>query len=121
MTAVDVIEYRTADGTVPFARWLERLSDHRARAAILARIDRLKAGLRGDLKSVGAGVFELRVDVGPGYRVYCGLAGSTVVRLLCGGDKRTQSRDIEVSHDYWKDYQERRFKPTVSGRRLSPR
>jgi putative component of toxin-antitoxin plasmid stabilization module len=84
MTAVDVHEYCTADGAVPFARWLERLSDHRARAAILARIDRLKAG-------------------------------------LCGGNKRTQSRDIEVSHDYWKDYQERRAKPTVSGRRLSPR
>ena len=84
MTAVDVHEYRTANGTVPFARWLERLSDHRARAAILARIDRLKAGLRGR-------------------------------------DKRTQRRGIEVSHDYWKDYQERRFKPTVSGRRLSPR
>ena len=97
MTAVDVHEYRTADGAVPFARWLERLGDDRARAAILARIDRLKAGLRGDWKPVGAGVFELRVDVGPGYRVYCAHAGSTIVILLCGGDKSTQTKDIKTA------------------------
>jgi putative addiction module killer protein len=107
MTALEVIEYRTADGTLPFARWIERLADARARVRILARIDRMRAGLRGDWRSVGDGVFELRVDVGPGYRIYCGQDGATVVLLLCGGDKRSQSRDIEVSHAYWKDYKER--------------
>ena len=60
------------------------------------------------LETVGGGVFELRIDTGPGYRVYCGQDGATLVLLLCAGDKRTQTKDVEHVHDYWKDYQARR-------------
>ena len=71
------------------------------------RHDRLQAGLRGDWTAVGHGVFELRVDRGPGYRVYCGQDGETLVLLLCGGDKRTQRQDIEAAHECWQDYKNR--------------
>ena len=107
MPIIEVREYQTADGRNPFAAWMQRLRDRRAQAAIVARILRLQAGNRGDWKAVGAGMFELRVDVGAGYRVYAGQDGPALVLLLCGGDKRTQATDIEVAHDYWKDYQAR--------------
>jgi putative addiction module killer protein len=113
MLLIDVREYRTKDGRVPFAEWLHRLRDRQARTRIVARIDRLQAGLRGDWKPVGVGVFELRIDHGPGYRVYCGQDGATLVLLLCGGDKQTQKRDIEVAHGYWQDYQKRTGKHSV--------
>jgi len=71
---------------------------------VVSRIDRLQAGLRGDWKTVGAGVFELRIDSGPGYRVYFGQDGATLVLLLCASDKRSQADDIETAHAYWKDY-----------------
>ena len=63
----------------------------------------MQAGLRGDWKAVGRGVFELRIDHGPGYRVKCWQDGNAMV-LLCGGDKRSQKRDIEAAHGYWQDY-----------------
>lgn len=107
MTPVEVREYQTADGQSPFGKWLSRLRDHQARTRIVGRLDRMQAGLRGDWKAVGTGVFELRIDYGPGYRVYCGQDGNTLVLLLCGGDKRTQKRDIEIAHDYWQDYKTR--------------
>jgi len=107
MTDVEVREYLTSDGRCPFGEWLAGLRDRQARIRILGRLDRMRAGLRGDWKAVGKGVFELRVDHGPGYRVYCGQDGDTLVLLLCGGDKRTQARDIEVAHDYWQDYKAR--------------
>lgn len=108
MVIIEVREYATADGHAPFADWLARLRDWQARTYIVTRLDRMRAGNRGDWKAVGAGVFELRIDAGPGYRVYCGQDGHTLILLLCGGDKRTQARDIETAHDYWKDYQARR-------------
>jgi putative addiction module killer protein len=108
MNPVEVREYQTADNRRPFAEWVAGLRDSRAKRSIIARIVRLQAGNRGDWKPVGAGVFELRIDHGPGYRVYCGQDGETLVLLLCGGDKRTQDRDIEIAHDYWKDYKARR-------------
>jgi putative addiction module killer protein len=74
---------------------------------VLARIDRLSVGLRGDWKPVGHGVFELRIDYGPGYRMYCAAQGAELVILLCGGDKRKQDQDIETAHEYWQDYKER--------------
>jgi len=104
----NVREYQTASGRRPFAEWLSSLRDRRAIGAIAARVTRMQAGNRGDWKSVGGGVFELRIDVGAGYRMYCGQDGATLVLLLCGGDKRTQKRDIEQAHEYWKDYQARR-------------
>lgn len=111
MTTVEVRQYQTADGRSPFAEWLTKLRDRQAVRAITARLTRLAAGNRGDWKPVGAGLLELRIDTGPGYRVYCGQDGKTLVLLLCGGDKRTQTKDIERAHDYWKDYQARRQRP----------
>ena len=108
MPIIEVRQYQTADGRTPFVEWLHTLRDRRANQAIAARILRMQAGNRGDWKPVGAGVFELRIDVGPGYRVYCGQDGATLVLLLCAGDKRTQPKDIEHARDYWKDYQTRR-------------
>lgn len=81
--------------TTVFDEWLRTLKDRRARAAILSRLDRLAFGLFGDIEPVGAGVSELRVHYGPGYRVYLTQRGPVVVVLLCGGDKSGQARDIK--------------------------
>jgi putative addiction module killer protein len=89
-----VIEIRK---TVSFAQWIDGLCDIRARARIQARIERLAAGHAGDVKPVGEGVSELRIDYGPGYRVYFKKQGLTLVILLAGGDKRTQTRDIRMA------------------------
>ncbi|SBV94171.1 conserved hypothetical protein [uncultured Alphaproteobacteria bacterium] len=78
-----------------FRDWLDGLKDRKAQARIAQRIVRLQGGLFGDAKPVGEGVSELRVDHGPGYRVYFTRRGSVVVILLCGGDKRTQAKDIQ--------------------------
>jgi putative addiction module killer protein len=83
--------------TEVYARWIADLDDDRARARIEIRIYRLSLGNPGDAKSVGEGVSELRIDYGPGYRVYFTRRGTTVVILLCGGDKRTQSKDIATA------------------------
>jgi putative addiction module killer protein len=80
-----------------FAKWIDSLDDIRARARILVRIERLAAGNPGDVKPVGEGVSELRIDYGPGYRVYYKKQGRSVVILLAGGDKRTQSRNIKTA------------------------
>jgi putative addiction module killer protein len=103
--------YQTAEGEVPLSDWLDGLRDGRARARIVARLDRLSNGLLGDWKNVGGSVCELRIDYGPGYRVYYGQDGGTLILLLCGGDKRAQAKEIEKAHDYWKDYKAR--KPAV--------
>ena len=102
-----VLQYLTASGRKPLAEWLEGLRDREARARISARLDRLSAGLLGDWKSVGGGVCELRIDHGPGYRVYYGQDGNTLILLLRGGTKRTQTKDIEKAHEYWQDYKAR--------------
>ena len=78
-----------------FDRWLSGLRDRQARSRILVRIDRLAGGNPGDVRPVGSGISEMRIDYGPGYRVYFIQVGSALVVLLCGGDKRTQSRDIK--------------------------
>jgi len=83
--------------TETFAAWFQALRDRRARARVQVRIDRLSLGNPGDVKSVGEGVSELRIDYGPGYRVYFMRRGAAVVILLAGGDKRTQSQDIGVA------------------------
>jgi putative addiction module killer protein len=89
-----VIEVRK---TQVFAEWLDGLRDIHARARILVRIERLVAGNPGDVRPVGQGVSELRIDLGPGYRVYYKKQGKAVVVLLAGGDKRTQARDIKTA------------------------
>jgi putative addiction module killer protein len=83
--------------TANFAKWIDGLRDIRARARVLARIERLAAGNPGDVKPVGEGVSEMRIDYGPGYRVYFQKRGRLLIILLVGGDKRTQSRDIKTA------------------------
>lgn len=83
--------------TAVFAQWLDNLRDIRARARIQARIERLAAGNPGDVEPVGEGVSELRIDYGPGYRVYYKKRGRELVVLLAGGDKSTQARDIKTA------------------------
>jgi len=102
--------YLTPEGRDPFAEWLARLADRRARAFTLARVGRMEAGAFGDCKPVGAGVWEARIDYGPGYRVYYARAGDRLIVLLIGGDKRKQQADIEIAAHYWKDWQERNRK-----------
>ena len=80
--------------TPAFAAWLDKLRDRQARARIQVRMDRLALGLVGDAKPIGEGISELRIDYGPGYRIYFVRRGEAVIILLCGGDKRTQDRDI---------------------------
>lgn len=115
MATVEVREYQTAAGRRPTTEWLASLKDANARARILARIDRLSIGLPGDWKSIGESVRELRVDHGPGYRVYFAHDGEGLILLLCGGDKRSQAKDIERAREYWKDYKAR--KRTLQGGR----
>jgi putative addiction module killer protein len=86
------VEIRQTD---EYSRWFQKLRDRQARARILARIRRLALGNPGDVRSVGEGVSELRIDYGPGYRVYFASLGDAIVILLIGGDKRTQKRDID--------------------------
>lgn len=104
---MEVRNYRTDAGLEPVADWLRNLRDANARIRIIARIERLGLGLPGDWKSAGGAVRELRIDYGPGYRVYYAQHEDTLVLLLCGGDKRTQAKDIEAAHDYWKDFKAR--------------
>jgi len=83
--------------TGKFAKWIDSLRDVRARARILVRIERLASGNPGDAKAVGEGVSELRIDYGPGYRVYYKKQGHQLIILLAGGDKRTQAKDIKIA------------------------
>jgi putative addiction module killer protein len=83
--------------TEAYARWLDGLRDIRARARVLARVERLAAGNPGDVRPIGESVSELRIDYGPGYRVYFTTRGRTVIILLAGGDKRTQATDIKMA------------------------
>jgi len=93
-TVVRIIEIRK---TSLFAQWLDDLRDVRARARIQARIERLAAGNAGDVEPVGEGVSELRIDYGPGYRVYFKRRGRELIFLLAGGDKSTQAKDIKAA------------------------
>ena len=83
--------------TDTYAHWLDSLRDLQARARVQVRVERLAAGNPGDMKAVGEGVSELQIDYGPGYRVYFTMRGRTVIILLAGGDKRTQTTDIKTA------------------------
>jgi putative addiction module killer protein len=96
--------YVTEEGRTPFSEWLASLRDNKARAKIRVRLDRVSLGNFGDCHGVGDGVQELRIDYGPGYRVFFGQVCSTIVLLLCGGDKSTQAKDIEQAKRYWNEY-----------------
>jgi putative addiction module killer protein len=100
---LEILLYRAGRST-PFSEWLASLKDGRAVGIVRARLNRIRLGNFGDSKPVGGGVDELRIDFGPGYRIYFGREGSSVVVLLCGGSKRTQARDIVAAQGYWKGY-----------------
>lgn len=104
---IEVRRYQRVDGAVPLTDWLADLRDARARAKLEIRFRRVSLGIFGDIKPVGEGVLELREDIGPGYRVYIGRHGATLVILLCGGDKRSQDADIQRAKEYWLDWKRR--------------
>lgn len=95
--------YTTSTGKAPYEEWFSSL-DRQTRLRITSRLGRIQAGNFGDAKAVGEGVSELRLDFGPGYRVYFGRKGTTLVVLLGGGDKSTQARDIAKAQEHWRNY-----------------
>ena len=97
--------YLTPDGRDLIDEWLRQLRDVQGKAAIIRRLNRLEQGNFGDFKPLRDGVHELRIDVGPGYRVYYARAGKIVMLLLCGGTKRTQDADIDRACGYWRNWQ----------------
>lgn len=101
---IEIRKYQDPRGRAPYDHWFNKLRDKRAKSRIQIRVDRLAIGLEGDSKSVGGGVRELRIPQGKGYRVYYARDGETLVLLLCGGDKSTQSQDIGKAKQYWRDY-----------------
>lgn len=103
----EVLRYQTSDGRELFTEWLQSIRDKRAQAKVRVRLRRLEAGTFGDCEPVGDGVLELREHLGAGYRVYFGRHGRTVVILLCGGTKKTQTNDIKAAKGYWADWKRR--------------
>jgi putative addiction module killer protein len=101
----EVRYYVAADGQQPFGKWFEDLEPV-ARAKVTRAIVQLEQGNFSNVKSVGEGVFEYRINFGPGYRVYFGQDGQTLVILLTGGTKKRQQRDIDEAHSCWKDYRQ---------------
>ncbi len=99
----EVKPYSLPNGKEPYTEWFEKLRDKKAKAKIAVKIDRIKLGNFGGCEAVGEGLSELKIDYGPGYRVYFGQAGDAIIILLCGGDKSTQSKDIKKAYEYWKD------------------
>jgi len=94
MVEREIRKLELQNGIVPFDEWFDSLRDKKMQAAVDARLTRVRAGNFGDFKSVGGGVFELRISFGPGLRIYYALHGRQIVVLLGGGDKSSQSRDI---------------------------
>jgi putative addiction module killer protein len=104
---IEIRHYVSRAGKDIFDNWLTRLPDARTQAKIAVRIDRLAAGNFGDCKPLRQGLCELRIDWGPGYRVYYAIVGKVSVLILCGGDKRKQTSDIDRALAYLRDYKER--------------
>ncbi len=96
--------YKKENGQEPFTEWLESIKDVKTQLRIINRLNRLIIGNFGDSKSVGAGIYELKMHFGSGYRLYYCKIGKQILLLLCGGDKKTQRRDIELAKDYKKEY-----------------
>ncbi|MNY41557.1 hypothetical protein D3C86_1763820 [compost metagenome] len=104
---IEVLRYQCEDGTVPLSDWFASLREARTRAKLEIRLRRVSLGMFGDIKPVGEGVLELREDIGPGFRIYVGRHGATLVILLLGGDKRSQDADIRRAKEYWRDWKRR--------------
>ncbi len=107
ISPVELRYYQTLSRRVPFEEWFDSLDDS-VQAQVDRRLNRLKRGMFGDVEPIGDGVFELKLDIGPGYRVYFGRYMKTVVLLLKGGAKKTQSADIATAQGFWKDYLRRK-------------
>ena|SRR5438309_2330407 len=104
---IEILRYQTSSGEDVIGHWLSELRDARTRAKIETRFARLAAGSFGDCKALKGGLFELRIDWGPGYRVYYTMVGRTAVLLLAGGDKSTQLADIKRALKYLSNYKKR--------------
>ena len=104
---LEIREYLEADGASPFRAWFDEL-DATAAARVTVAVARLEQGNLSNVKSVGGGVLEHRIDFGPGYRVYLGREGDTLVILLAGGTKKRQQRDIDAAKARWADYKRRK-------------
>ena len=102
--------YETSEGTRLYSEWLNKLRDVSAVARIRARIDRIEEGNLGQYKALGTGLFDLKFDFGPGYRISFAVDGDIIILLLSGGDKGSQRRDIEKARKYWTDYLMRKRK-----------
>jgi putative addiction module killer protein len=107
MIMIDVREYNDGEGHSPYATWFDRLNAQAA-AKVATALTRLAGGNFSNVKGVGSGVFECRIDFGPGYRVYFGKDGERVVILLGGGAKKRQQRDINAALANWQDYKRRK-------------
>ncbi|HAC62167.1 MAG TPA: addiction module killer protein [Cyanothece sp. UBA12306] len=99
--------YVSLRGDIPFKQWYNSLKDPKVQYKIDVRLERVALGNLGDHRSVGDGVCELKINYGSGYRVYFGQKGNQLILLLCGGDKKTQQKDIIKAKEYWKDYEQR--------------
>ncbi len=105
MSLIKIIIYSTSTGSEPYCSWEDKL-DTKTKAVVKNRLDRIKLGNFGDAKIIKGGdnIWELRIDYGPGYRIYFGKQGISIVILLVGGEKKSQSRDITKAIRYWSDY-----------------
>jgi putative addiction module killer protein len=107
LSVIELVYYQEDNGRSPFTEWMTALRDKIGKARIAARLRQIESGNFGDSKPVGEGVMELRIHVGAGYRVYCGRHGQHWVILLCGGDKDSQSKDIERAKALWNKWKGR--------------
>ncbi len=110
MSLIELRYYQRSNGEQPFTEWLQGLRDQEARSRVESRLARVAVGNLGDVEPVGEGVLELRIDWGPGYRVYFARLGQVIILLLLGGDKRTQQKDIKRAKSYFEDYKARATK-----------
>lgn len=106
----EVLTYEDDQGGRPYTDWLVNLADRQAKARLLVRVSRMAGGNFGDCKPIGDGVWELRIDWGPGYRVYYAQSGKRLILLLTGGDKRKQQADIDSAVSYWNDWKRKNAK-----------
>jgi len=104
---VELVQYETKDGACPLAEWFDGL-DVQAALKVRTALARMELGNFGDVKSVGQGVSERRIDFGPGFRIYFGQEGRKLVVLLVGGTEKRQQRDVEQAKAYWTDYKRRK-------------
>lgn len=102
-----LLNYVLPTGEAPVEEWLAGLKDIKGRAKIRARINQIRTGNPGKFKMIAPGVMEMKIDFGPGYRVYYARVGAKIILLLCGGDKTTQSSDIKTASEYLADYKRR--------------